>query len=89
MDDVTKAYRRKKKAEVIEYLQGEGKEELLRLKSILNSADKRIMQYCLDVIADPDCHNLFELLGIKRFIRFMDKYEFRISAVQAVILVIE
>ena len=39
MDDVTKAYRRKRKAEVIEYLQSEGKEELLRLKSILNSAD--------------------------------------------------
>lgn len=89
MDDVTKAYRRKRKAEVIEYLQSEGKEELLRLKSILNSADKRILQYCLNVIADPDSHNLFELLGLKRFIRFMDKYEFRISAVKAVILVIE
>ena len=89
MDDVTKAYRRKRKEEVIEYLQTEGKKELLRLKSILNSADKRIAQYALNVIANPDCHNLFELLGLKRFIKFMDKYEFRISAVQAVILVIE
>ena len=89
MDDVTKVYRRKCKADVIEYLQGEGKKELLRLKSILDSADKRIAQYCLNVLADPESHNLFELLGIKRFIRFMDKYEFRISAVKAVILVVE
>ena len=59
MDDVTKAYRRNRKAEVVEYLQSDGKEELLRLKSILNSADKRIMQYCLNVIADPECHNIF------------------------------
>lgn len=89
MDDVTKAYRRKRKVEVVEYLQHEGKEKLLRLKSTLNSADKRILEYALNTIADPDCHNLFELLILKRFISFMDKYEFRLSAVQAAVLVIE
>ena len=89
MDDVTKIYRRKRKADVVEDLQHEGKGELLRLKSVLNQADKRIMEYALNTISDPDCHNLFELLILARFIRFMDKYEFRISAVQAVIMVIE
>lgn len=89
MDEVTRAYRQRKKTEAVAYLQVEGKQRLLAAKACLESADKRILSHCLSVIAEPDKHNLFELLCIKRFIRLLDKYEFRITAVQAVVVVIE
>lgn len=48
----------------------------------LDKADKRISQYIEMCIAEPTLHNLYELLSIKRFLSFLDKYEFRIKAIK-------
>lgn len=89
MDDVVRAYRRRAKELVIDWLTTEGHRALNRLKGVMNTTDKRLTTYCHNLIISPDNHNLFELLALKRFFRFMEKYEFRPSAVKAVLVVIE
>lgn len=41
------------------------------------TVDARLWQYCYEVITDTDLHNLYEILAVLRFFRFLDKYEFR------------
>lgn len=43
----------------------------------LVDTDKRIGDYCLSVIDNPDKHNLYEILGVKRFFEMLDKYEWK------------
>lgn len=40
----------------------------------LDDTDPRIMEYCTAVAADPDAHNLYEILGIVRFHELLDRY---------------
>ena len=40
------------------------------IRAALFSADPRIPRYCDAVIREPHAHNLFELLGLKRFLSF-------------------
>lgn len=51
----------------------------------LQYADSRLNTYAQSLIADPDAHNLYELLALQRFFRLLDTYEFRIDKVQAFI----
>lgn len=43
----------------------------------LKNTDKRLNTYVLEVINNPEAHNLYEQLSVKRFFQFLDKYEFR------------
>lgn len=43
----------------------------------LRDTDERLNIYVLSVINNPESHNLYEQLSIKRFFRFLDEYEFR------------
>lgn len=43
----------------------------------LRRTDERLDIYVCEVINNPEGHNLYEQLSVKRFFRFLDKYEFR------------
>lgn len=43
----------------------------------LKKTDKRLDIYVLEVIHNPEGHNLYEQLSVKRFFHFLDKYDFR------------
>ena len=43
----------------------------------LHDTDERLNTYVLSVINNPEAHNLYEQLSIKRFFHFLNKYEFR------------
>lgn len=51
----------------------------------LRYADPRLDVYARTLIDDPDAHNLYELLALQRFFRFLDIYEFHIDKVQGFI----
>ncbi len=55
----------------------------------LFNADPRIVQYCEAVIREPHAHNLFELLGLQRFLSFFGKYEFVPAKVKQQIFILE
>ena len=48
----------------------------------LRYADPRLDVYSRTLIDDPDAHNLYELLALQRFFRWLDTYEFHIDKVQ-------
>ncbi|MBF0577731.1 terminase large subunit [Dysgonomonas sp. GY617] len=43
----------------------------------LKDTDERLNTYVFSVINNPEAHNIYEQLSIKRFFQFLDKYEFR------------
>ena len=45
----------------------------------LRYADPRLDMYARTLIDDPEAHNLYELLALKRFFRWLDTYEFHID----------
>lgn len=45
----------------------------------LGTIDRRLTAYAKGLVQHPDDHNLYELLGLERFFRFLDKYTFRID----------
>ena len=47
------------------------------LSYCLKDTDERLNFYVFSVIGNPESHNLYEQLSIKRFFCFLDKYEFR------------
>ena len=51
----------------------------------LRYADPRLDVYARTLIDDPEAHNLYELLALQRFFRFLDTYEFHIDKVQGFI----
>ncbi len=55
----------------------------------LDSTDKRLTEYVTGCIANPDKHNLYELLAIERFIHFLDKYDYRKGEVKKLITLFE
>lgn len=55
-------------------------EDLIRStpdKDLLDRADVRLWEYVDEVRNNPDKHNLYELLALKRFILFLNKYLFK------------
>jgi phage terminase large subunit-like protein len=51
----------------------------------LSAVDPRLDTYARALIDNPDAHNLYELLALIRFFRFLDTYDFRIDIAQAFI----
>ena len=51
----------------------------------LRYADSRLDVYARTLIDDPDAHNLYELLALQRFFRFLDTYEFHVDKIQGFI----
>ena len=47
----------------------------------LDTIDSRLLKYVSGVIGNPEAHNLFELLAVKKFFRLMRSYVFRTSKV--------
>ena len=47
----------------------------------LDTIDQRLLKYVSGVIGDPEAHNLYELLAVKKFLRLMRCYVFRTSKV--------
>ncbi len=45
-----------------------------RYHAALGGTDKRIEDYVVAVMSNPDRHNLYELLGVRRFFRMLDEY---------------
>lgn len=68
---------REYKAEVVEGLQRERWDCLARYGRALVETDKRIGEYVLGVIDNPEGHNLYEILGVRRFLRMLDEYEWK------------
>lgn len=55
----------------------------------LEKTDKRLNSYVRSVIDNPEGHNLYELLSILRFFKFLDKYIFKPSEVRKFIVFYE
>lgn len=55
----------------------------------LGSTDERLNTYAYSCIVKPEAHNLYELLALKRFFSFLDKYDFRRSEVRKFIVFYE
>ncbi|MDE7402022.1 MAG: terminase large subunit [Muribaculaceae bacterium] len=45
-----------------------------RYRRLLDDTDQRIWQYVAGVATDPEAHNLYEILGVVRFMRLLDRY---------------
>lgn len=86
MEESEKKVRRSMKKAVAEEL---GDFLTSDIRHALFSADPRIVRYCEAVIGEPHAHNLFELLGLKRFLSFFGKYEFRPERVKQQIYILE
>lgn len=48
-----------------------------RYHRALIDTDKRIGDYVFSVIDNPEGHNLYEILGVKRFLQMLDKYDWK------------
>ena len=47
----------------------------------LNEVDSRLDAYCREVASNPDAHNLYEQLAVKRFFAMCDKYGINVTEV--------
>ena len=47
----------------------------------LDETDERLPIYLNECIGNPTRHNLYELLSVKRFFDFLNKFEFRTGKV--------
>ena len=77
MTEQEKVQARQLKADTVEYLQAA---DIAGYR--LWEIDPRLLVYTDKVVSDPEAHNLYELLAVKRFLYLLDKYEFRINEVQ-------
>ncbi len=68
---------RQYKADVVQDLQQGRDTYAVRYRHALIDTDKRIGDYVFSVIDNPDRHNLYEILGVRRFLRMLDKYDWK------------
>ena len=73
---------RQLKADVIVYLQSSREDLYRRFREALIETDPRIGEYVLGCILHPEAHNVYELLGVKRFFYLLAKYEWRAKKVR-------
>lgn len=73
---------REYKAGVVDELQRERWTILGRYRGALVDTDGRIGAYVLKVIDEPEGHNVYELLGVRRFLRLLDRYEWKAGRVK-------
>jgi phage terminase large subunit-like protein len=48
----------------------------------LEDTDARLWQYCAMVTGSPEAHNLYEILGVVRFLKMMTRYDWRRARVR-------
>ncbi len=77
MTEEEKIRERKFKADVVAELQAMRPTMATRYHRALDDTDKRMAQYIFSVVDNPDAHNLYELLGIRRFFSMLDKYRWK------------
>ena len=54
--------------------------------AMLAEVDSRLLDYCQGIAAnEPDTHNIYEVLGVLRFLRLTDEYIFNVQKVKTVI----
>lgn len=87
MDDITKQALRKAKEDVVKILRDAGEAMIHELD--LGAVDRRLIDYCLAIVRNPEAHNLYELLALKRFFSFCKIYQLRANVVKAKIAVFE
>lgn len=70
------------KAEVAAWLRDNEAALLGRHAHALGATDARLGEYAAEVIGNPDGHNLYELLAVRRFFSMLDKYDWRADRVR-------
>lgn len=75
MTEEEKAKLRSLKADTAAWLQRDRDAYPIRYRCALVETDRRIGDYVYGVIDNPERHNLYELLAVKRFFRMLDRYE--------------
>ena len=82
MTEEEKSKERKIKADVVAELQANQKIYAIKYHYALVETDKRIAYYVFDVINNPDAHNVYELLKIRRFFQMLDKWYWKPNRVK-------
>ncbi len=82
MTEEEKGRLRSIKAEAVAELQAHLGDCQKRHRQALVGTDKRIGDYVSGVVGNPDGHNLYEILGVRRFLRFLDKYDWKPARVR-------
>lgn len=75
MTEEEKVRLRSLKADTAAWLQRDRDVYPTRYRCALVETDRRIGDYVYGVIDNPEKHNLYELLAVKRFFRMLDRYE--------------
>lgn len=75
MTEEEKVKLRSLKADTAAWLQRDRDAYPIRYRCALVETDRRIGDYVYGVIDNPERHNLYELLAVKRFFRMLDRYE--------------
>ena len=73
---------RQYKANVVQQLQAGRDTYNTKYHNALVDTDKRIGDYVFGVIDNPEAHNLYEILGVQRFLQMLDKYEWKAKKVR-------
>lgn len=82
MTEEEKQEERELKREVSMRLQSERGHILTKYARALVDTDKRIGEYVMEVSGDPDAHNLYELLGVERFLQMLDRHKWKKNRVK-------
>ena len=77
MTEEEKVRERQFKADVVADLQRQRPYLATRYRRALDDTDPRMAQYVFGVIDNPDAHNLYEHLAIRRFFKMLDKYDWK------------
>ena len=65
------------KAKVVAELQANRNDYLVKYRYALDDTDKRMQQYVCQVIDNPDDHNLYEHLKIRRFFQMLGRWDWK------------
>lgn len=82
MTETEKERLRELKKETMEWLRGNIGAMGGKYRAALEGTDERLYEYCSEVAAHSDRHNLYELLAVRRFFRLLDAYKWRADRVR-------
>ena len=77
MTEEEKIRKRQLKADTAAELQANRDSYLTKYRYALSDTDKRLTEYVTAVIDNPEAHNLYELLKIKRFFQMLDRWDWK------------
>ncbi len=82
MTEEEKGRYRQLKADVAAQLQSGRDTYADQYRHALDETDERIGEYVFGVIDNPEEHNLYEILGVRRFLNMLDKYKWKPARVR-------